>query len=311
MRVLFLSHQGVFDAIANALASYADTECCLWKKGVVGCPMANPDVIILDNLSLCLTYEDEQAMGIVSQPMRCVYMFGALKSKGGPMVLDWRMFMFNERFFTPALCDQEDFDEEIDQRGLLDEKIVFDYLPLFTSDFVSRCPQRFGFDYESNPFVIGQTIQMMTNKNSLVLKRACASRGIKMDLVYGIDNEYALMQRRESFHMSFDQMRRGNIGRSTFETMSHGIPTMAWVKQSTMNGLSELAPDFPIINVWDMVTLVDAIDKYMEDRKALADVGQAQAEWMRSHYHAGNIASFWRMKLEQFLKARSCRHSHF
>lgn len=304
MRVLFLSHQGVFDAIANALASYADTECCLWKKGEDGCPMTHPDIVILDNLSLCLTYEEERLMGIASRPMRCIYMFGALKSKGGPMVLDWRMFMFNERFLTPALCDQDDYDEEIDSRGLPDEKIKFDYLPLFTSDFVSNCPERFGFDYGSNPFVVGQTIQMMTNKNSLVLKRACGSLGAKMDLVYGINDRSVLMQRRESFHMSFDQMRRGNIGRSAFETMSHGIPTMAWVKPSTMNGLDELASGCPIINVYHLASLTDTMGKYMENRKALSDVGRAQAEWMRSYYNARSIACFWRTKLHKLLEER-------
>ena len=305
MKLLFLSHQGAFDRLAEALSEHAGVECCLWMKCREGCPMPEPDAVILDSLSMCLTYEEEAAMGITSRPMRCVYMFASLRGKGGPMALDWRMFMFNERFLTPAMCDQEDFDEEIDRLGLGDEKIVFDYLPLFTADYVSRCPERVGFDYSSDPFTVGQSIQLLTNKNSTLVKRACKAEGARFDLAYGLGAE-ALQARRAGFHMSFDQVRRGNIGRSCLETMSHGIPTMCWVKPSTMDGLRELGGgDFPVVNVRDLQSVQFAIRAFMEDRDALAKVGREQAEWMRTWYCARSIAAFWKAKMQKMLEERA------
>lgn len=304
MKILFLSHIKVFDQLAQAMVEHAGVKCCVWEKCVANCPMTDPDAIILDSLSLCLTYEEERAMGITSKPLRCVYMMVALRSKGGPMSLDWRMFMFNNRFLTPAMCDQEDFDEEVEKTGLPDEKITFDYMPLFTTDFVNYYPERVGFNYDSNPFVVGQTIQFLTNKDSLMLKRACVDTGAKLDLVYGLKGD-DLAKRRATFHMSFDQVRRGNIGRSCFESMSHGIPTMAWAKPSTLAGLAELGSDFPIINVRDKVSLEAEILKYMADRQALAEIGRAQAAWMRDYYNAKMIAAFWKTKMEKLLEERN------
>lgn len=299
MNVLFLSHRGLFDWLVRAINEFTSCRAAAGLK-LESTPMKDPDFILIDLMSMYLTFEDERAMGISSKPKKGVFISAAPAAHGGPLRVDWRMLAFNHFFFTPALVDNVQLNDMISKDVDSDDRITLHYLPIPIN--TSFFPRRREFDYTVSPLMICQSLSEMFNKNTSKLKKACALSGVKLALLFGLSQEN-LAHNRLLCHAAFDNMVRGAVGRSGLETMSHGIPTVCYVARETLAGYAELGggDSFPVANVSTTGDLTKLLSRWSLDRDELRATGESQAAWMASYYSPKKIAEFYVAKISSLL----------
>lgn len=296
MRILFLSHANAFGLSATAIAQHTAHDVCCWRKLDAGCPMLDPDVVICDQSSLFLTFEEERQMGVVSHPLRACLVLGAPKGYGGPINPDWRMLTFNNVIFTYAPMDNIHYREAL--TATPEEWQDFVFLPQMVGE--AHFERRTAFDYQTEPFVCCQSLSAMFPKSTNAFKWAAADAGCQPRLFMGL-NATDLRREREACHMAFDNMRRGSVGRSGLETMAMGIATCGLAGEPVLEAMERVGPGFPWINVHNREELRQTLVLYKADRSALQAKAEEQGRWMAEHYTLAKLAGFWVARFEEAL----------
>ena len=102
---------------------------------------------------------------------------------------------------------------------------------------------------------------------------------------------YECMRLRQSCHISIDELVTGSFHLSSLESLSQGIPTLAFLDDRVQKNLLELTGSSGTLP-WVNVRIEDAevaLDKLIEDETYRSDIGYKSRQWMERYYSDDKI----------------------
>ena len=161
-----------------------------------------------------------------------------------------------------------------------------DYLPIYDRS------------YEST-LIIGQTAASPQIKSTDILERVAnemreGGYDVQLDIITGVSHAECLRRKREH-HIEFDNMYQGHHGMAGLESISMGIPTLAWLKPDVVEAYKRLGEgnDVPFINVQDENELKANLIELVENRKLLREKSIYCRKWIETYYSEERLVNMY------------------
>lgn len=168
------------------------------------------------------------------------------------------------------------------------EKWMPVYIPIYDKEY---SPEEKSFE---GKIIIGQSPSESARKDTDIFVSAFKKlrkkhRNIEMDIVTGVDNKTCL-KRKRGWHIAFDNISDGYEGKSGWESLSMGIPTLTGMNKAQEGTLRiwGRAPQ-PFHLVEDEKSLYYGIDYFLSNREKLSKASHDSRFWMQYYCHPQRV----------------------
>lgn len=248
------------------------------------CPMSDPDIVICVGAVGFVTFEDLDAMGITSKPVRIHANLGnrdigVMFRKNDERVID------NNNYIISYNPDHWNVQDPV-KRKFIKQKLTALPLPFLVSDIPDVV-----VNYNSRDISHTQSLGVtggVYSKQTIVMQNILKEKNMKLKRIFNKPWSEAI-EMKKSCSVNYDNFG-GIYGVTSLESMSMGIPTICYVESNTLTYYENLfETNIPIISPvsldWNerydqMEVIIDKISGGVFDLEA---IGMASKNFMKNY----------------------------
>lgn len=168
------------------------------------------------------------------------------------------------------------------------EKWMPVYIPIYDAEYKPN------LKFVDGKIIIGQSPSESARKDTDIFVSVFKNlkkkyKDIEMDVVTGVENKKCL-ERKRKWHIAFDNISDGFEGKSGWESLSMGIPTLARLnkmQERTLQVWGRAPQPFHLVD--DEKSLYHGIDYFLSSRKMLAKASLDSRLWMEYYCHPKRV----------------------